>query len=71
MITLKLIGWQRGLQTVSLISAICEHSGISLPQAKAKVEDLLAGQVVTIEFSEMEKMKAFRQEATGMGAKCE
>jgi hypothetical protein len=70
-ITLKLIGWEKGLQAVSLMSAIREHSDASLVQAKAMVEGLLAGQVITIGFSDAARMEAFRRTARDLGAKCE
>jgi hypothetical protein len=49
-IILKPGGWERGLQSLSVMNAIREHSDASLSRAKAIVESLLAGQVVTIEF---------------------
>jgi hypothetical protein len=69
--TVKLIGWTRGMQTVSLIKAICEYSGASLSDAKAKVESLLDDQPVTIEFPDAGRKEAFRNVATGLGARCE
>ena len=71
MITLTLVGWEKGLQTVSLINAIREHGDASLPQAKAMVESLLAGQIVAVEFTDVAKKEAFRRAAIGFGAKCE
>jgi hypothetical protein len=53
------------------MGAIHEHSDASLVQAKAMVEGLLAGQVITIGFSDAARMEAFRRTARDLGAKCE
>lgn len=71
MTTLRLIGWDKGLQTVSLISDIHEFSDVSLSQAKGMVEKLLSGEIVELEFSELEKMQSFRRVALSTGVKCE
>jgi hypothetical protein len=51
MTTLTMTSWKKGLQTVSLIEAVKQHSTGSLIEAKAEVERLLAGEAVTLEFS--------------------
>jgi hypothetical protein len=70
MIELELIGWNKGLRTVSLITAICEYAGLALPEAKVLVEELLDGRTITIGFSGQSKMEAFRRIALQLGAKC-
>src|SRR5262249_20796029 len=70
MIQLKLVGWNKGLQTVSLIRAVCECANIPLPSAKALVENLLAGNSVTIEFLDRATMERFREVATSLGVTC-
>lgn len=71
MITLRLIGWEKGIQAVSLINAIREHSDFSLSQSKEMVESLLEGQIVAIDFLDSAKMHAFRRVAIDLGARCE
>lgn len=69
--TLRLIGWEKGLQTVSLIRAIRECGDLSLSESKQMVESLLDGQTVAIEFVDLERMSDFRRIASGLGAICE
>ena len=71
MTSLKLIGWDKGLQTVSLVNAIRQFADVSLSQAKQMAEKFLAGEIVTIEFSDSAKMESFRRVALDIGAKCE
>jgi hypothetical protein len=68
---LKLTGWEKGIQTVSLIAAIREHGDVSLSKAKKQVEDLLGGEMVEIEFADPERMESFRRVALNLGARCE
>ena len=71
MTALKLVGWEKGIKTVSLINAICEYTGSSLSQAKSLVEELLAGKAITIEFADDATMKAFRSRAISFGTRCQ
>ena len=69
--TLRLIGWEKGIQTVSLIRAIREYGDLSLSESKQMVESLLDGRIVAIEFVDLARMNAFRHIASGLGATCE
>jgi hypothetical protein len=71
MIELRLVGWSKGLQTVSLIRAICEYAGAPLPTAKLLVEDLLAGHPVTVSLPDKTALERFRHVASSLGGICE
>jgi ribosomal protein L7/L12 len=66
--TLKLTGWRDGMQTVSLIKAVKEHSTGSLAEAKKLVEDMLDGSPVTLSFESEERCEEFRRLASSLGA---
>ena len=67
MTTLHLVGWQKGLKTVSLIAAIRRSSGLSLFEAKRAVERLLDGERIELIFATEVAAKEFQREATGLG----
>jgi hypothetical protein len=67
MITLKMRSWKNGIQTVSLIQAVKLHSTGSLIQAKIEVERLLAGEIVTLEFSSLSERDIFQKKAENFG----
>jgi hypothetical protein len=71
MIELRLVGWKKGLQTISLIHAVREYAGTPMSGAKSIVEDLLRGQVMTLQFSDRTKMETFRDLAEKLGVICE
>ncbi len=71
MTALRLVGWEKGAQTVSLMAAVREYGDVSLAQAKNMVEALLDGKIVVIEFADLVKMETFRRVAIEAGAKCE
>ena len=71
MTEVRLVGWNKGLQTVSLIKAICDHAGVSLSEAKFLVEELLDGRSVAVSFANAAKMNEFREVARRLGARCE
>jgi hypothetical protein len=71
MTEVRLVGWRKGLRTVSLIQAMYHHAGIRLPEAKALVEDLLAGRPVAVSFTNAAHADAFRALASRLGAQCE
>jgi hypothetical protein len=70
MTTLKMIAWNKGLQTVSLIEAVRQYSTGSLIRAKSAVERLLAGESVTLEFDSEATKDEFRKKAEALGAIC-
>ena len=65
---LTIRSWKKGLQTVSLIEAIRQYSTGSLIRAKTEVERLLAGEVITLEFSSDELKHEFMRKAEACGA---
>lgn len=68
MTTLTMTSWTKGLQTVSLIEAVNQHSTGSLMQAKAAVDRLLAGERVVLEFTSESMREEFRVKAEVFGA---
>jgi len=67
MTRLTMVSWKKGLQTVSLMDAVREHSGASLSQAKAAVERLLAGEPVSLDFPSQAACEKFRMKAESCG----
>jgi hypothetical protein len=67
MYELKLISWKRGLQTVSLIQAIKEHSTLSLIESKSEVEKLLAGNIVKLYLASETRRDEFKSIAKSLG----
>ena len=68
MTTLTMTSWKTGLQAVSLIEAVNQYSTRSLIRAKSKVERLLAGESVVLEFSSESAKDEFREKAEIFGA---
>jgi hypothetical protein len=63
-------GWDPGFRTVSFIQLL-QKAGkrkSSLPEAKALVDDLLAGKSFEVEFDLSEQAAAFAQAANDLGA---
>jgi hypothetical protein len=56
---------------VSLFRAIHEHAGIRLREAKALVEELLAGRSIAVSFTDAAHADAFRALVVKLGAQCE
>jgi hypothetical protein len=63
--------WKKGLQTVSLIEAVRQHSTGSLAQAKVEVERLLVGEMVTLTFSSETAKSEFKTKAEAYGVICD
>ena len=68
MTTLRLIGWRKGLRSVSLVTAIVEHAGTSLVHAKGCLERLLDGEQVALTFRDEHQRDKFRALAEEFGA---
>jgi len=66
--TLRLTGWKPGLRTVSLIEAVRHCSTGSLASAKQAVEELLAGEEVTLTFANDSVRSEFLRRAEACGA---
>jgi hypothetical protein len=71
MTEVKIVGWRKGLLTVSLIQAIQQHTAIRLREAKALVEELLAGRSIAVSFTDGSQADAFRTLVVKLGAQCE
>jgi hypothetical protein len=71
MTKLSMVSWKKGLRTVSLIEAVRDYSTGSLVQAKADVENLLAGHRVVLQFESDVKKNEFRKKAEALGVICE
>lgn len=63
-------GWQEGLQKVSLTYLQTRVLGISLPLAKANVDDLLDNKMVIIEIDDSELAISFFLSAGKLGVNC-
>ncbi len=69
MVVLELIGWRPDLLAVSLIVAISDYSpSHSLVEAKKLVDDLLAGNVISLHFDSDKAREEFRLIAESLGA---
>jgi len=71
MTTLTTRSWEKGLQTVSLIEAVKQHSTGSLAQAKVEVERLLVGEAVTLTFPSETAESEFKMKAETFGVICD
>jgi len=71
MTEVNIVGWRKGLLTVSLIRAMHDHAGIRLREAKALVEELLSGRSIAVSFTDAAQADAFRALASRLGAHCE
>ena len=70
MTTLEITGWEKGLNSVALITLVQRHCTASLATAKRLVEDVLAGKRTVFEFADEETREQFRREASELGAIC-
>jgi hypothetical protein len=68
MIKVKLIGWKKGLQTISLIKLTQQLSNNSLSSAKDLIEQLISGKEVTLTFQDESTSDKFKKEAAILGA---
>lgn len=59
--------WRIGLQSVSLIDLIRQYSTGSLIQAKIKVDQLLDGKMVSLDFASEKLMAEFKIKAERLG----
>jgi hypothetical protein len=59
--------WKKGLQVISLTEAVKQYSTGSLIRAKAEVERLLAGELVTLEFESESAKNEFQGKAEELG----
>ena len=67
MTTIMMIGWKKGLLTVSLI--VMHYSTVaSLGDAKDEVERLIGGELVTLRFASEVQRDEFQRLAEPMGA---
>jgi ribosomal protein L7/L12 len=71
MTEVRLVGWRKGLQVVSLIKAMYNYAGVRLPEAKALVEELLSGRSIAVSFTDAAQADAFRALASTLGAQVE
>jgi hypothetical protein len=63
-----LTAWKKGLLKISLAQLIKESSGCSLKPAKERVDMLLRGDKVTMEFESEDAARRFLAEAEKIGA---
>ena len=69
MISARLKGWEPGVRVISLIELVRAHTATgSLSEAKALVETLLSGGVITLTFDDETSRDAFCTSAREMGA---
>ncbi len=68
MTTLTMVGWKKGLLTISLILAVRDYSSAdTLTDAKREVDRLLDGELVVLEFASDELSDEFRRLSEPMG----
>jgi hypothetical protein len=70
MTQVTITGWSKGLNKVQLSHLLRQHAGCGLGEAKRAVDDLLAGERLTYDFSDLESASAFCQSASAVGAVC-
>ena len=63
--------WTPGLRKVSLVHLLQENAGLSLTAAKKKVDDLLLGEIITIEVESESQALRLRSEIRSLGGICE
>lgn len=68
MISLELIGWNKGIKTVSLIEITSFYSTHSLIKAKNIVDQLLEGKSVTLYFEDEISRNEYHKKAENLGA---
>lgn len=71
MIVARMVSYSPGLQTVLLIKAIHEHTGVSLAESKNVVEQLISGEKVVVTFRSSEDLVRFRQVAAELRVQLE
>ena len=64
-------GWVKGLKKIPLDLLIKERAALRLSVAKNKVDRLLAGEVVILDFPDAEEAQRFLEEAIALGARGE
>ena len=70
MIRVTITGWREGLNKVQLNHLLRQHAGYGLGEAKRAVDELLAGESLTIESPDPESASAFCVSANAIGAVC-
>ena len=71
MATVRIVGWVEGLKKISLKDLIRAYTGLSLADAKHRVDDVLSGCPVAFSFEDAKTAEAFRSAAEALGAECE
>lgn len=66
----KLIGWEEGMQKISLTKLQMEFFELSLKEAKTNVDKLLDGNTIEIEVKSDTKAKHFIRKASDIGVLC-
>jgi len=65
---LKIIGWRTGLLKVSMNHVLREHLPLGLSEAKACVDDVLDGQVVSFNLDDLAEAEALGRALEEVGA---
>lgn len=68
MTTLRLVGWKKGLRTVSLVEAVMRYSTGSLVASKQLIDELLDGREVVLSFPDEIGRDEFARLAEELGA---
>ncbi|HEY0465846.1 MAG TPA: hypothetical protein VGC79_16650 [Polyangiaceae bacterium] len=67
--TVKIFGWNQGIQTIDLMKLVRARAGIQLGDALALVNRVLDGSVEKLSFSSAQDAESFLREAIKTGAK--
>ena len=65
---LSIIGWNDGLQKVSMTKILRSKSGLGLKESKAVTDAVLDGEVIDLEIEDSEIAKELAAELTKIGA---
>ena len=68
MYTVELIGWNPGVDTVSLISLVRDFSAMSLAASTREVDRLMAGGAISLVFDKLHDARVFASQAEALGA---
>jgi hypothetical protein len=61
MLIVRVTGWEKGLQKISLTKLLQEGAGKNLPEAKSMVDALLEGKSFEVRFENDELARTFAQ----------
>jgi ribosomal protein L7/L12 len=71
MSTIKISGWQQGMRKISLTKLLQERGGLGVKEAKALVDNVLAGREAVLDLPTDHDADVVADEIRDLGAICE